>query len=76
VAKGTGGASRASGGGGKSTPRVTTSTGKTAPASGQYSAPGGKEITLVKGSTVPPVGGKGATVTLVDPTKNGSGKTS
>lgn len=54
---------------------VTTSTGKTAPASGQYKAPGGKEITLVKGNTVPPVDKKGVTVTLVDATKNGSGKT-
>jgi hypothetical protein len=55
--------------------KVTTSTGKPAPASGQYKTPKGKEITLVKGHTVPPVDNKGVTVTLVDPTDNDSGKT-
>jgi hypothetical protein len=61
--------------GGGSSRRVTTSTGQNAPASGQYRVVGGrKEVTLVKGSTVPPVDGKGAKLVQVDPTKNGSGQ--
>lgn len=48
-----------------------TSTGKPAPASGQYRPSGTKrEITLSKGDRVPPYGGEAKTFTLVDKTKH------
>jgi len=51
------------------------STGHPAPASGQYRPTGGgPEVTMVKGHTAPPSQGKGVTYTLVDGTKNGSGR--
>lgn len=51
--------------------------GNSAPNSGQYQQIGprggaGKEVTSVKGETLPP-GPKGTTYKLVDPTKNKSG---
>jgi len=54
--------------------------GQTAPKSGQYEIIGprggktGKERTIVKGETIPPPEKSGQTFTLVDPTKNKSGK--
>jgi hypothetical protein len=54
--------------------------GETAPASGQYGVNGprggrtSREVTLQKGDTVPPIGKSGSTVTLVDRTKNKSGR--
>lgn len=53
--------------------------GSKAPASGQYQQVGprggeGKEVTVVKGEPLPPTPKPGMTYTLVDPTKNNSGK--
>jgi hypothetical protein len=54
--------------------------GAKAPASGQYGlvgsrgGNGGKEITVVKGDTLPPTPKPGQSWVLVDPTKNNSGK--
>jgi len=53
--------------------------GSKAPASGQYQQIGrrggeGKEVTVVKGEPLPPTPKPGMTYTLVDPTKNKSGK--
>jgi hypothetical protein len=53
--------------------------GQKAPASGQYQQIGprggkGPEVTSVKGEPMPPSHQKGATYTLVDPSKNKSGK--
>jgi hypothetical protein len=53
--------------------------GNTAPRSGQYQHIGprggqGKEVTVVKGETLPPAPLKGTTYKLVDPTKNKSGR--
>lgn len=53
--------------------------GQTAPKSGQYQEIGprggkGHEVTIVKGGTIPPTTQKGSTFTIVDPTKNKSGK--
>lgn len=53
--------------------------GTKAPASGQYQEIGPKggkkgEVTISKGETMPPTGKPGSTFTLVDPTKNKSGK--
>ena len=53
--------------------------GQTAPNSGQYQQIGptggkGKEVTVVKNEPLPPTPEKGTTYTLVDPTKNKSGK--
>lgn len=53
--------------------------GSKAPASGQYQQVGprggeGKEVTVVKGEPLPPTPKSGMTYTLVDPTKNNSGK--
>ena len=53
--------------------------GTIAPVSGQYQKIGprggeGKEVTVVKGKPLPPAGGHGSTFTLVDRTKNKSGK--
>ena len=53
--------------------------GQTAPKSGQYQEIGprgrkGHEVTVVKGEPLPPTTQKGSTFTLVDPTKNKSGK--
>nr|AMP54140.1 YjzC-like protein [uncultured bacterium] len=53
--------------------------GQTAPKSGQYQQIGpkggkGKEVTVVKNEPLPPTPQKGTTYTLVDPTKNKSGK--
>lgn len=55
--------------------------GTTAPASGQYEIVGprggktGVERTVVKGERLPPTPASGQEYTLVDPTKNGAGKT-
>lgn len=53
--------------------------GTKAPHSGQYQQVGprggkGKEVTTVKGEPLPPTPSKGATYTLVDRTKNKSGR--
>lgn len=53
--------------------------GQSAPKSGQYQQIGpkggkGKEVTVVKNEPLPPTPTKGSTYTLVDPTKNKSGK--
>ncbi len=53
--------------------------GNKAPASGQYQQIGprggkGREVTTVKGEPLPPSTSSGSTYTLVDPTKNKSGK--
>lgn len=53
--------------------------GETAPKSGQYQQVGpkggkGHEVTSVKGEPLPPTTQKGATYTLVDPSKNKSGR--
>ena len=53
--------------------------GQTAPNSGQYQqicpkGGKGKEVTVVKNEPLPPTPEKGTTYTLVDPTKNKSGK--
>lgn len=53
--------------------------GQPAPKSGQYQQIGpkggkGKEVTGVKDKPLPPTPAKGGTYTLVDPTKNKSGK--
>lgn len=53
--------------------------GTKAPNSGQYQQIGprggkGKEVTVVKREPLPPTPSKGVTYTLVDPTKNKSGR--
>ena len=53
--------------------------GETAPASGQYQEVGprggkGREVTTVKGETLPPSTKSGSTYKLVDPSKNKSGR--
>jgi len=53
--------------------------GQTAPKSGQYQKIGprgglGPEVTSVKGEPLPPTPTPGSTYTLVDPTKNKSGR--
>lgn len=54
--------------------------GEKAPASGQYGVVGprggktNKEVTSVKGESLPPTQKPGQTYTFVDPTKNKSGK--
>lgn len=54
--------------------------GQTAPRSGQYEQLGprggrtGHEVTVVKGEPLPPTPKPGMTFTLVDPTKNKSGR--
>lgn len=53
--------------------------GEKAPKSGQYQEVGprggkGKEVTVTKGEPMPPAPKKGATFTLVDATKNKSGR--
>ena len=53
--------------------------GQKAPASGQYGQVGprggkGREVTAVKGEALPPTTKKGSTYTLVDPSKNKSGR--
>lgn len=54
--------------------------GQDAPKSGQYELTGvrggrlGKEVTISKNETVPPTPKPGQSYTLVDPTKNDSGK--
>ena len=53
--------------------------GQKAPQSGQYQEVGprggkGKEITAVKGTTLPPGPAPGTTYQIVDPTKNKSGR--
>jgi len=53
--------------------------GDTAPKSGQYVQVGprggkGREVTAIKGKTLPPSTVKGSTYKLVDPTNNKSGK--
>jgi hypothetical protein len=55
--------------------------GNKAPASGQYQQIGprggkGKEVTVVKREPLPPTTQRGATYTLVDPSKNKSGRPS
>ncbi len=53
----------------------SVSTGHPAPASGQYRPKGGgPEVTLIKGKIAPPSQGKGVDYTLVDGSKNGSGR--
>jgi len=53
--------------------------GQKAPNSGQYQRIGprggkGDEVTVVRGEPLPPSPAKGSTYTLVDPTKNRSGR--
>lgn len=53
--------------------------GQSAPRSGQYQEIGprggeGREVTTVKGEPLPPTTRRGSTYTLVDPSKNGSGR--
>lgn len=54
--------------------------GQPAPHSGQYAVQGprggdtGKEVTVVKGDTLPPTQKPGQTYVLADPTKNKSGR--
>lgn len=53
--------------------------GTTAPRSGQYRETGprggaGREVTVVRGEPLPPTTKPGSSYTLVDPTKNKSGK--
>ena len=53
--------------------------GQTAPASGQYQIIGprggqGKEVTVVKGETMPPTPSPNSGYKMVDPTKNKSGR--
>lgn len=53
--------------------------GQAAPRSGQYQQVGprggaGKEVTVVRGEPLPPTPKRGMTYTLVDPTKNMSGR--
>jgi hypothetical protein len=53
--------------------------GETAPASGQYQELGprggpGREVTVVRGETLPPTTRAGSTYILVDPSKNRSGR--
>lgn len=53
--------------------------GQTAPASGQYEVIGprgghGKEVTVVKGETLPPTQSPGSGYKIVDRTKNKSGR--
>jgi hypothetical protein len=44
--------------------------GERVPKSGQYSNPGGKETTLVKGNPAPPTKKPGQQYILIDPTKH------
>ncbi|NJP31465.1 hypothetical protein [Micromonospora thermarum] len=54
--------------------KVTGSPGEAAPKSGQYKpVKGGNEVTVPKGTTLPPTP-KGGDWVLVDPSKNKSGK--
>lgn len=53
--------------------------GQEAPKSGQYQEVGprggrGREVTSVKGESLPPTTKSGSTYTLVDPSKNKSGR--
>jgi hypothetical protein len=53
--------------------------GQEAPKSGQYQQIGprggsGREVTVVKGETLPPTTAPGSTYKLVDPSKNKSGR--
>lgn len=53
--------------------------GETAPVSGQYQEIGprggkGREVTAVRGETLPPTTQQGSTYKVVDPSKNKSGK--
>jgi hypothetical protein len=53
--------------------------GTTAPRSGQYQERGprggaGREVTVVRGEPLPPTTKPGSSYTLVDPTKNKSGR--
>ena len=53
--------------------------GQAAPRSGQYAQVGprggrGKEVTAVRGDTLPPTPKAGSTYRLVDPTRNKSGR--
>lgn len=51
------------------------STGHPAPASGQYRPKGGgPEVTMIKGKTAPPSQGKGVIYSLIDASKNKSGR--
>jgi hypothetical protein len=51
---------------------ITVKPGEIVDVSGQYSVPGGKETTLVKGNPAPPTPKPGQHFTLVDPTKHKS----
>jgi hypothetical protein len=61
-------------------PNKSIKPGNTAPKSGQYAVVGprggntNKEVTAVKGNTMPPTTKPGQTYNLVDPTKNKSGR--
>jgi hypothetical protein len=60
-------------------PREPLKPGRTAPRSGQYQQIGprggaGKEVTVVRGEPLPPTPKPGMHYTLVDPTKNKSGR--
>lgn len=60
-----------------STKKMTPGT--TAPRSGQYQERGprggeGREVTVVRGEPLPPTTKPGSSYTLVDPTKNKSGR--
>lgn len=59
---------------------IVVKPGENVPRSGQYELVGirggrlGREVTLVKDETVPPTPKSGQSYTLVDPSKNDSGK--
>ena len=50
--------------------KITVKPGEIVPKSGQYTNPGGKETTLVKGNPAPPTQKPGQNFTLIDPTKH------
>ncbi len=50
--------------------KTTVKPGQPVPKSGQYTNPGGKETTLVKGKPAPPTAQPGQKHVLVDPTKH------
>lgn len=66
--------------GSKTTGESRYKPGQSAPYSGQYAEVGprggdtGREVTGVKGKTLPPTQGSGNSFVLVDPSNNGSGK--
>jgi hypothetical protein len=50
--------------------KTTVKPGEIVPKSGQYTNPGGKETTLVRGKPAPPTAKPGQTHTLIDLTKH------